>query len=208
MLGTQAGVVSNPVVLPMLPLPPPAVASEVGLRTFDEINAAMASMTGVDPADIQASYLVMRQSLPSVETIEGFLAAQQMSITQLAIEYCDALVESSALRNAFFDTAVGAPTNFDFNASVGTAFAGGKATVLVDDLYSKMIGLPGSGADLSDAPTRADIQQVLVDGYTDGPNTVASLLDTMSSDCAACDTKAIVKGLCGAVLGSSAMLVQ
>jgi hypothetical protein len=208
MLGTQPGVVSSPGVLPTVPLPAPGEASEIGLRTFDEINASMAAITGVDPADIQASYLVMRQSLPSVETIEGFLAAQQMSITQLAIEYCDALVESSTLRDAFFDTAVAVPTSFDFDAPVGTAFSGGKATVLVDDLYSKMIGLPGTGADLSNAPTRGDIQQVLVDGYIDGPNTVTSLLDTMSSNCAACDTKAIVKGLCGAVLGSSTMLVQ
>ena len=208
MLGTQPGVVSTPGVLATLPLPDPGTASEIGIRTFDEINAAMAAMTGVDPDDVQASYLVMRQSLPSVETIEGFLAAQQMSITQLAIEYCDALVESASLRNAFFNTAVSTPTSFDFDAPVGTAFAGGEATVIVDDLYSKMIGLPGAGADLSDAPTRAEIQEVLVDGYTDGPNTVTSLLDTMSSGCAACDTKAIVKGLCGAVLGSSAMLVQ
>jgi len=208
MLGTQPGVVSTPGVLSTLPLPPPGAASEIGLRTFDEINAAMAAMTGVDPADVQASYLVMRQSLPSVETIQGFLAAQQMSITQLAIEYCDALVESASLRDAFFNTAVSPPTSFNFDALVGTAFAGGEATVIVDDLYSKMIGLPGAGADLSDAPTRAEIQEVLVDGYIDGPNTVAGLLGTMTTNCAACDTKAIVKGLCGAVLGSSAMLVQ
>ncbi len=209
MLGTQPGVVSNPGVLPTIPLPDPGEASEIGLRTFDEINASMASITGVDPADIQASFLVMRQSLPSVETIEGFLSAHQMSITQLAIEYCDALVESTSLRNAFFDTAVNSPTNFNFDAPVGTAFSGGKATVIVDDLYNKMIGLPGSGAaDLSDAPSRAEIQQVLVDGYVDGPNTVTGLLNTLSTNCAACDTKAIVKGLCGAVLGSSTMLVQ
>ncbi len=216
MLGTQPGVVSTPGVLSTLPLPDPGVVSEIGLRTFDEINAAMAAMTGVDPADLQASFLTMRRSLPSTETIEGFLAAQQMSITQLSIEYCDVLVENAGLRNAFFDGAVGAPTNFDFNAPVATAFAGGKAAVIVDDLYTKMIGLPGTGVDLSDAPTRSDIQQVLVDGYPDvdllgDPYPVASLFDTMSTGCTACDandTRSIVKGLCGAVLGSAAMLVQ
>ncbi len=191
------------------PLPMPAPAAEIGVRTFDEINASMAAMTGVDPANVQTSFLIMRQSLPPVEAMEGFLAAQQMSITQLAIEYCDALIEDVGFRNAFFATAVGAPNNFDFSAPVASAFAGGKASVIVNDLYDQMIGLPGSGT-LSDVPSRAEIQEVLVTGYDDvdlngGLYAVTSLFDIMSPGS---DTRTIVKGLCGAVLGSAAMLVQ
>jgi hypothetical protein len=209
LLGTESNTFSE--VSPTIPqpLPTPAPASDIGVRTFDEINASMAVMTDVDPADVQASFLIMRQSLPSVETMEGFLAAQQMSITQLAIEYCDALVENAGLRNAFFATAVGDPTKFDFDADVASAFAGGEATVIVDDLYDNMIALPGSGT-LSDVPSRIEIQEVLVDGYNyvDSGGTsypVTSLFDIMSPGG---DTRTIVKGLCGAVLGSAAMLVQ
>jgi hypothetical protein len=212
-LGTANNVVvENPNTTPV-PLPDPGAVSQIGLRTFDEINATMAAMTGVDPAAVQASFTTMRQALPAVETIEGFLAAQQMSITQLAVEYCNALVQDTGLRNAFFATAVVAPTNFDFNAPVGTAFTGGKANVIVDDLYDKMIGLPGTGADLSDAPSRAEIQEVLVDGYmgvnlANQPIAVPSLFDTLNSGCPTCDTRTVVQGLCSAVLGSAAMLVQ
>ncbi len=213
-LGTANNVVvDNPNTTP-IPLPDPGAVSQIGLRTFDEINATMAAMTGVDPAAVQASFTTMRQALPAVETIEGFLAAQQMSITQLAVEYCNALVQdTTGLRSTFFATAVGAPTNFDFNASVGTAFAGGEASVIVDDLYDKMIGLPGSGADLSDAPSRAEIHEVLVDGYTGvnlagDPIAVPSLFETLTSGCPTCDTRTVVQGLCSAVLGSAAMLVQ
>lgn len=212
-LGSANNVVlDNPSTTPV-PLPDPGAVSQIGLRTFDEINATMAAMTGVNPTAVQASFTTMRQALPAVETIEGFLAAQQMSITQLAVEYCNALVQDTGLRNAFFATAVNAPTNFDFNAPVGTAFSGGKASVIVDDLYDKMIGLPGSGADLSDAPTRTEIHEVLVDGYTgvnltNDPIAVPSLFATLSSGCPTCDTRTVVQGLCSAVLGSATMLVQ
>lgn len=206
-LGTATNVVVDNASTAPVPLPDPGAVSAIGLRTFDEINATMAALTGVDLAVVQAEFLTMRQALPAVETLQGFLAAQQMSITQLAAQYCQELTGDSVLRSAFFDTAVSAPTNFDFTAPVGTAFSGGKASVIVDDLYDKMIGLPGTGADLSDAPTRAEIQEVLVDGYTDG-GAVASLFDTLTTGCASCDTREIVQGLCSAVLGSAAVLVQ
>jgi hypothetical protein len=208
-LGTQTGVVVADPVASALQLPDPGAVSQIGLRTFDEINATMAMMTGVAPAGVQAEFQTMRQALPAVETIQGFLAAQQMSITQLAAQYCQILTSDAALRNAFFETAVSAPISFDFTAPPATAFGGGKAGALVDDLYDKMIGLPGSGLlDLSDAPTRVEVHQVLVDGYTDGTIAVPGLLDTLMTDCSTCSTPAIVQGLCSSVLGSAAMLVQ
>jgi hypothetical protein len=207
-LGTQAGVVvADPVASP-LQLPDPGAVSLIGLRIFDEINATMAMMTGVDPADVQAEFQTMRQALPAVETIQGFLAAQQMSITQLAAQYCQLMTSDAGLRNAFFETAVSAPTSFDFSAPPATAFGGGKAGALVDDLYDNMIGLPGTGLDLSDAPSRAEVHQVLVDGYSDASGAVPALVDTLMTDCPACNTPAIVQGLCSSVLGSAVMLVQ
>ena len=52
-LGTATNVVvDNPSTTP-IPLPDPGVVSKIGLRTFDEIDAAMAAVTGVKPADVQ-----------------------------------------------------------------------------------------------------------------------------------------------------------
>jgi hypothetical protein len=205
-LGTATNVVvENPNTTP-IPLPDPGVVSLIGLRTFDEINAAMAAVTGVDPADVQASFLTMRQALPAVETIEGFLAAQQMSITQLSLEYCDALVEDATLRSNFFGA-------FGFTSNVATAFGSGDSTAknqLVNALYDQMVGLPGTGLDLSDAPVQEDVKIELI-GYDAGGTEVNtnSLFHRMSAGGGdQVRTREIVKGMCGAVLGSAALLVQ
>ncbi len=212
-LGSASNVtVDNSSTTP-LPLPDPGAVSQVGLRTFDEINAAMAAATGVDPGDVQAAFLTMRQALPAIETIQGFLAAQQMSITQLALSYCDALVESPAARTAFF-----APSGFTaFDADVATAFGGGDSAAknqIVTALYDQLAGLPGSAAALSDTPSREQIKIELI-GYDNGGSQVnsGSLFDRMTAGaaCGACDaarTRAVIKGMCGSVLGSAAMLLQ
>jgi hypothetical protein len=212
-LGTATNVVvDNPSTTP-IPLPDPGAVSKIGLRTFDEIDAAMAAVTGVKPADVQATYLTMRQALPAVETIQGFLAAQQMSVTQLALTYCDALVEDSALRSNFFG-----PFGFSaFSSDVASAFGSGDSTAknqVVSALYDQMIGLPGSGAALGNAPTREQVKIELI-GYDAGGAEVntSSLFHRMTTGgaCGLCDqarTRAVIKGMCGAVLGSAAMLVQ
>ena len=58
----------------------------------------MAAVTGVSPntAAVKSTFVGIRQSLPAVDSIEAFLASHQTAIAQLAIQYCDALVESSA----------------------------------------------------------------------------------------------------------------
>ena len=70
--------------------------SDIGVRTFDEINATMAAVTGVSPntAAVKSTFINIRQSLPAVDSIEAFLSSHQTAIAQLAIQYCDALVES------------------------------------------------------------------------------------------------------------------
>jgi hypothetical protein len=221
-LGTANNiVVDNPNTSPT-PLPDPGTVSKIGLRTFDEIDATMASITGVDVLDpdnvqppfvaLRQTFQTLRQALPAVETIQGFLAAQQMSISQLALGYCNVLVDDTGLRSSFFG-----PYGFNgFDSDVATAFGSGDSTAknqVVDALYNQMVGLPGSGTALGDAPTRDQIKIELF-GYDGGgtPQGNNSLFDRMTgANCGACDaarTRAILKGMCGAVLGSAAMLVQ
>src|SRR5690606_37068360 len=57
---------------PPIPSPPAPVdlppAAEIGVRTFDEINATMAEITGVSPNEpnVRATFETIRQSLPAV----------------------------------------------------------------------------------------------------------------------------------------------
>jgi len=199
-------------------------AAAVGLRTFEEILASMSEMTGVDPylpafsnvlktyADIdpltKKIIAGIKQQLPSVEMASGFLAAHQMGIAQLAIAYCDALVEDAALRTSFFGI-------FGFDQPIGTAFSTGDSTEknqIVDALYDKMLGYPDAAngdATLSNMPSRADIKLELI-----GPG-ATSLFDKLATNCAAAScvtddvrTRAVTKAMCTAVLGSAGMLIQ
>ncbi len=214
-LGSNVNVVTEPAP-PPLPTPPPLPpVSDIGLRTFDEINASMAALTGVDPVVVKSSYDVIMQQLPAVEVIEGFLSAHQMAIAQLAIEYCSALVDDTALRSSLFGA-------FPFGSDVVTAFntaAGDSAekNQIVDALYNRMVGIPGSSAALTNAPTRAEVKAELT-GYDAGGVLVnaGNLFDRLAGGCSgpsdpACQagrTQAIVKAMCGATLGSAAMLLQ
>ena len=67
----------------------------------------------------------MQQQLPTVENIEGFLASHQIGVAQLAIEYCNALVDDAALRASFFP-------GFNFATPAAQAFdtAGERALVI------------------------------------------------------------------------------
>ncbi|MFC6439736.1 LamG domain-containing protein [Bowmanella sp. JS7-9] len=165
---------------------------EVGMRNFAEINASMAAVTGVSLTNpqIEATYANLRQQLPTVTGLSSFVASNQMAITQMAIKYCDQLVEDSQLRSAFF-------SGFDFNQPASTAFASQDRNLLFDPLMSKMLG-----DNLLSQPQFSSVR-----------NELNALVDKLSqcNGVAACDsryTATIVKASCAAVLGSAALSMQ
>lgn len=162
-----------------------AETSDIGLRTFDEINATMAGITGVDPGTVKPVYDRVRQALPSVETIEGFLSAHQMAVTEMSIMYCDALVEDTTWRNNFFTSGI------DFNSmNWGGA---------IQDIYDNMVGLHGVVSnDLTSAPSFTEVSNELTNLQT----------GLCAGACDATRSRVVLKSMCAATLGSAAMLVQ
>ncbi len=191
--------------------------SDIGLRTFDEINASMAAITGIDMhaagnESVKVTYSRIKQQLPSQEDIGGFLPAHQMAIAQLAIQYCNGLVEDSGLRTAFYG-------NFPFDQDVSSAYGNSaQKDQMLNALYDNMIGLPDSddsSNELSGVPTRADLKAELFTAppVTDSNGTTypGNLFDRLAAPANgtnATRTRAIAKALCTATLGSAAMLIQ
>lgn len=188
--GSFTNVVTEPAPLqPATPADSPAVA-DIGLRTFEEINATMAVATGVDPqqSDVRKTYDTIRQQLPTLEAITGFVSAHQVAVAQLSIEYCNALVETPALRGSYF-------TGFDFSAAPSVAFASQSGRdLIIDPLLTHILGT--GLASQPDADARSEL------------NNLTTRLTTCGSNCAADRTRTVVKALCAATLGSAAMLVQ
>jgi hypothetical protein len=206
----------GPVTIPDIPDPLPA--SDIGVRTFDEINATMASITGVDEQVVQTEYDVLRRQFPADEALESFLSAHQMAIAQLAIAYCSALVDDSVLRADFFFGSNKAASDIFFADEVVTAFTTDNKNTIVNALYDRIAGIPPvvGGADLLTAPSFADIEAELI-----GPNPDLNipdpdnLFDRLAGTCVMGDlgcqadrTRTVVKSMCAATLGSAAMLVQ
>ena len=52
--------------------------------------------------DVDSTFDLVRQSLPAIPTLEAVLASHQVAIAQLAIEYCNAAVDTVAVRNALW----------------------------------------------------------------------------------------------------------
>jgi hypothetical protein len=193
-IGSQLHVRTDPV--PPTPAPPAdkAESSQLGVRTFAEINASFASITGVSSGDpnVKATYSLVEQQLPSVPTIEGFVGSHQVGVAQLAIQYCDALVESNQA-TAFFP-------GLQLLAPPATAFA--DMTTLVNPLVTN-----GVGVNLLTQPTDLDTSIDHPDVGTELGRLVTKL-SACGAGCAADRSKTITKAACAAVLGSGAVLIK
>lgn len=177
-------------VYPEEPMPDPPVLAdssnpEVGLRTFDEINQTMANITGVPITNsgVTDTYRLVKQALPSVESIDTFGSSQQMGIAQLAISYCDAMVDDTTLRNAFFGGAV------DINSQSGR-------DAMITGIVAKAVG-----TNLPTQPNDAEVR-------TELNALVTKLAATCGGSCNAQRSATIAKASCAAAIGSAAMLLQ
>jgi hypothetical protein len=173
-------------------------ASLIGVRTFDEINATMATLTGVDPAAVSGTYNLVRQSLPAVPIMETVLASHQIAIAQLAIAYCDALIENTSLRDATFGPAIWNSTPFMLFPDTGNE------RTLTDPLLDRLVGI----TQLATQPERGLIEleiSTLINGIGSDP-TRNGLADTEPNSVQR--TATIGKAVCSTILGNAAMLVK
>jgi len=190
------------------PTPPPEATPAdipnqplIGLHRFAEINAALSTMTGIPATNtsVKTTYMKVQQQLPTLANLDGFLAAQQMGITQLAVAYCNALVGNSSapnsLRDAYF-------AGFNFALPATTAFSPSSRTQIIEPLLKRLIATEINGTALSTQANPALLRTEL-----------NKLIDTMtvcanSNNCAADRTLTTVKATCSAAMGSAVMLLQ
>jgi len=210
------------------PTPPAAPAdktavSDIGLRTFEEINQTLSDITGISTTNsaVNKTYTTYKQQFPSTEQIDTFLPSHQMAIAQLAMGYCNERVKADkllAVGNAsrFF-------TNFNFAQTAAVAFDdASEKNNLLDPLLSR--GMNAGAVDLTTQPAEAEIRDMLTLPGTGALDLDAGLsgdsyssLVTVMTACAiggspTCNTTArtdqVVIAACTAVLGSAVMLVQ
>ena len=197
-LGGQSNIVTE--ATPLTP-PPPAdapAAADIGLHTFEEIHYSMAAVTDVDShqSDVLAVFNTVKQQLPTVENMAGFLAAQQMAISQLAIEYCSALVDNKGQQTAsnYF-------SGFDLAASADSAFnSAAKRDQLIDPMLSRMLN-----NNIINQPDPLAVKRevnTLIDRLT------ACAIGPTATCATPLRTQQVTKAACASILGSAALLLQ
>jgi len=181
----------EPPPTPLADPPDADPASEIGLRTFEEISASMSAMTGIAATNprVAETYNRVREQLPTVENIEGFLSSHQVGAAQMAIEYCNELVDDVGLRATYFP-------GFDFGASAVIACdTPAKRAQITGPLRTRAVG-----TGLTTQPDAAEISAEI--------DALMGRLTTCGGGCAADRTEVVVKAACAAVVGSASTLLQ
>ena len=209
----RIGALSHTVTPPTVPeLAEPGdlpAESDVGLRTFDEINATLAQLTGVPQTNtrVAATYATVKQALPAIEKFGAFGPAQQTALAQLAMQYCNVMVDDNTLRTAFFGGLDGSGTA---TAVFGTSGAPNTANrdLLINALINKAVGTS------MDFQVKAQQVRDELNGVSTDPDPVyntAGLINRLVSGptgASATGGRTVMKASCGAVLGSGATLIQ
>ncbi len=206
--------------------------TQVGLRTFDEVNQSYSWITGVpiDSAAVSAAtgktvsetYDTVRRSLASVSDFQTFMASHQMAVMQLAAAYCDALVEDTSLSNALFNDGTAFDTSVAIESVADATWSNRFIYPLVDRVYATALesqpSRPDDGDDADDFKDRDDLHDVLLDLITSNVDDAASedvpdgkadgLKFCSASPCPAGRTAEVAKAVCTAVLSSAPAVIK
>jgi hypothetical protein len=207
--GTGMHVHTDPA--PAVPVPPSnSPLPDIGIKTFNELNASFSTITGVPVGNTAVStmYNTLQQSLPPSSDISSFLAANQTAISQLADSYCQQLMSSSASVSAFFGAGVAANLSASGASFFGTTTANlANRHLVVDPLVTAVVGTnvnvttaQAINQEIAGIDPTTGTQLTNTTVYNDTLITkLASTTDTVS---------AIVEDSCTAILGSAAASVQ
>jgi hypothetical protein len=189
-LGTMSDVVTEPIPTAPAPALGPVVA-DVGVRTFAQINSTLSRLTTVPTTDanVMSTYAAVQQQLPPSATIESFSSANQVGVAQLAVQYCNEMVNNPTYLNAVLPGVTLSANLFSSQAGIDSVTGPLAARVL------------GSG--LASAPPATSV--------TGSTGELDKLITTLCST-SACSTQARVQAVtaaaCATAFGSADMMIN
>jgi Concanavalin A-like lectin/glucanases superfamily len=146
-LGSHTNVVVE--AKPSQPAPAPGpVAADIGVKTFAQVNSTLSVLTGVPTTNpsVSATYLAVQQQLPATTTIEAFSSANQVGIAQLAVQYCNVMVNNPSYFASALPGVTLSATQFSSQAGIDQVTAPLAARVLGSGLHSMPAASTMTGA--------------------------------------------------------------
>lgn len=212
-LGDKSHVYTEPTPLPDT-LQPVSAQPKVGMRTFEEIDATMSRLTGVPRtnAAVSDTYQRIRQQLPAKENLGTFVTANQVAVAQLAIEYCNSMVDAQINNDpsvpAFFP-------GMDFSRNANNISDSEWHDLVIAPLVSGMVSTgaaPGEDSQPAPADVESELEHLLLTTEdikpVNNPDGVPDGLARCNGSCPADQTAVATKAACAATLGSATMLLQ
>ena len=190
-IGTNTRAYTTPTPVAPAPVDLPA-SSDIGVRVFNEVNSTMSTLTTVpatNPA-VNATYLSVQTGLPTVYNIQSVSSGSQIASAQLAMQYCQALVNDPTLGPAFFPG-----MSFTAVPSVAFATASGMNQV-VQPLINNLIG-----QNLASQPASTAVSSELY-------NLITNLSACGGGTCPTGRTATISMAACTAILSSATTSIK
>jgi hypothetical protein len=189
-LGNQTDVVVEAIPTAPAPAPGPVVA-DIGVKTFAQINSTLSALTGVPVTDanVSATYLAVQQQLPPIPTLEGFSSSNQVGVAQLAVQYCNEVVNNPTLLAQMLPSVTLSAGLFSTQAGIDSVTGPLAAKVLSSGSHQP-------AASTITGPT----------GELD--NLIVNLCSTSGAPCTtAARVQAVTAAACATALGSADMLI-
>jgi hypothetical protein len=181
-IGTKTHVRTEPVIAAPVVTYPATPPSQMGVKTFAQVNNALSVITGIpvsNPA-VSTLYNTIQQSLPPTNDLAAFLASHQTSIAQLADQYCNIAVTAPPAGSIFSGVALPAVSGFQTPAT---------RALYITPLINRAVGVGVN------ATTAATIQAEL-------DTLMGTTLKTSTS------AAAVAQAACTATLGSAVVSLQ
>ena len=210
----QLGSHTNVVVEPTPATPPNAngpVVADIGVRTFAQINSTLSQLTGVPTtnATVNATYLAVQQQLPANPTLEGFSSTNQVGVAQLAIQYCNVMVNTPTLAAQMFPGVSLTAGLFATQAGIDSVTGPLAAKVVGNGtLQSQPAATTMTGPYV--APTAPGNGTGELDGLISNlcATTACTATGTTTTAAATARVQAVTAAACAAAFGSADMLID
>jgi hypothetical protein len=172
------------------PVPLEPVA-DVGVRTFAQVNSTLSVLSGVPKTNttVNTTYQSVQQQLPNLVTLEGYSAANQVGVAQLAIQYCNTMVNTPQYSSAVLP-------GITLNGSTFATQSGINNVSMA--LANRLVG----SGNISTAPQASQVAGEL--------ENLIPLLCTGTSPCNGNSARvmAVTAAACAAAFGNAAMMIN
>jgi hypothetical protein len=190
-IGTNARAYTTPTPVAPAPVDLPA-SSDIGVRVFNEVNSTMAKLSTVPATNpsVNTTYLSVQTGLPTVYNIQSVSSGAQIASAQLAMQYCQALVNDPVLGPAFFPgMTFAAPPSAAFTTTAGM-------DLVVQPLINNLMG-----GNLASQPTPTAVSSELY-------NLITDLATCGGGACPTGRTATISMAACTAILSSATTSIK